>query len=342
MFDNYHYSGVCPDGGLTPGFCSAGSALISDQDAARIRVWFTTAFRLLGFVVAIVGSFVIKRYNQRRVLKDEQAVIPLHKISPWMSAVPIFLYSWRAGRMPGGRWGYVMLSFAAFGLLTEYFINIYITRIDYPGNCGFDRGVVVQPIGGYVSPPISWEVSQIALNSQNTSHANRVQLATEGQITKGNPNGIFLRATTNQSFFARDDDVLGGWSCSPTPGLKGNMQFYNVRNQSLVAQLKNRGVVFNTPNSNEQFTYQTSQTQSNSYQLKSNTSTDYFVGALGWSISPNSSTVVRFGVCSELQPFKLQAFNITALECRLNAGPVAGYVKYPFLLTTSTDVVQLK
>lgn len=230
----------CPTDAVTPGLCSNGSAVFVDLDAGKVRVYCTTVIKMLGVLVTLAGTLAIKRFNQRQVVKDKHTLIPLHKISSWLSPTQVATYAFKARRVPGGRWGFLMLLAGIYSLLADYSVNVFVTQVDYAGICSFNQGVIMSN-QNYLTPEISWAASQYSLNSQNTSYANRMALASQGQSQlPDGMGGIYAKATNNQSFYALDHDILGGWQCNFTKRVSG---FNASSSKQLHDQAKKDGII---------------------------------------------------------------------------------------------------
>lgn len=309
------YPEVCSNRNVTPTVCYIDGSLIANLDSGSVRVYFTTAFKVLGFLVAFIGSFAIKRLNQRQAIKNESIVIPVHKLAPWMSAVAVSIYSWRAWRLPGGYWGLLMLFMGGFSLITEYFVNLYINRVDFAGTCGFTRGIAINLNNDhqYTGPVADWEASSVALGVQAIHYANRMTLFYQSEMAKPSLERVILsKATDDQSYYGRDEDILGSWNCSRLINLKpkgDGLTFNNSMGQpSLDKQMIDRGILFDT-NQNGHLPVTWKNYIEGDYS--------FFSGLLAWSLAPNNVTTIRFGMASGIDYTRLTNFNITPVECKM-------------------------
>lgn len=293
----------CPTDAITPQSCRSGSSILLDYEAYKVRAICTLVFKALAVLVAFIGTFAIKRLNQRQAVKDKHIVIPLYKISSWLSWMQVLSYAFKARKAPGGRWGFVMLFMGIYSLLADYSVGIFITEVDYAGICGFDSGVYIHDAKSYVQPVIAWTAAQIALNSQNTSYANLMALSSGGKAaTPDRVSAIYSKAIYNQSFYALEQDVLGGWQCVANQNATGDLRFKNINPGQLPDQFKTRALF---PKS-----YTASQ------QAVNDAGSDFYKGVAVWGVDL-SSPVVSFGLATGLDTSKATNFTMSLVQCNL-------------------------
>jgi len=58
-------------------------------DSGHMKAYFIKAFMIFGFLIAFVGSFAIERFSQSQAIKNENILIPVNRLAPWMSAIPV-------------------------------------------------------------------------------------------------------------------------------------------------------------------------------------------------------------------------------------------------------------
>ena len=249
-----------PSNGTTPSTCWDGTDIVFDTGSAtgsrKVRTYFTAAFTVLHIAMPFIGSFVIQKINQVAVSRRYKAGggIPLSHMSPWLSTASA-AWSWfRTRRMPGGTFGIAMIVLGLSPILSTFLVSYFIWDSTLPGSCNFTMGVVVSqdnaavwksptPLPSDFFPTPLWPGSQVSLNSQRTSFLNRQSVGLRPTM------GISSVANTAPNFFARDEDFLGQWVCTPDPGLSNNLIFTNNVTSTTVgtlfSQLTDRQLLFN-------------------------------------------------------------------------------------------------
>lgn len=219
----------------TPSTYWSGSALLFDADSRNVRTYFTTAFTIVNTLLPFVGSFVIKRINQRAILKGAAVNnngVPLNHLSPWLSLTSTVLNWFRTRRFPGGPFGVVMLFSGLISVLSSFIVSYFVFDYTLAGHCPFGKGVVVSqanavvwpektPLPDYFYPTPLWPGSTISVSSQMISYFSRPRVGLTLTI------GISQIANNGLDFYARDEDILGGWQCNRDPSLAGKLAFTN-------------------------------------------------------------------------------------------------------------------
>ncbi|MCJ1250198.1 hypothetical protein MMC30_007424 [Trapelia coarctata] len=172
---------------------------------------FTTAFVVLNLLVGLLAVLLLKRRNQLQLLRGKNPVVPLNRLSSWMSATDTIIYALQTRRLPGGIFGLFMLSTGVFGIVHQFFVSSFITSTEgLYGQCLFTDGIVTRPpfvgIGtnGTLSPASSWPASDVAINAQLSA------------VKHGDPPGIYAKANSDTNFTVAKDnaDYLGSWNCT--------------------------------------------------------------------------------------------------------------------------------
>lgn len=240
----------------TPNTCWSGSALLFDADSRNVRTYFTTAFTIVNTLLPFVGSFVIKRINQRAILKGAAVNnngVPLSHLSPWLSLTSTALNWFRTRRFPGGPFGVVMLFSGLISVLSSFIVSYFVFDYTLAGHCPFGKGVVLSeanavvwpektPLPDYFYPTPLWPGSTISVSSQMISYFSRPRVGLTPTI------GISQIANNGLDFYARNEDILGGWQCNRDPSLAGKLAFTNNLtrpNQGLLySQLVDRDLLY--------------------------------------------------------------------------------------------------
>lgn len=289
--------------------CLLGSYIISGNESTILRNYFTIAFTILQAIIPFVGALAIKRLNQRRALARGE-MVPLRLISSWLSVPSALMYVFKTRRLPGRYWGLVMLLIGCFSWATHFLVN-GIAFVSIPGSCYFDQGIVVdlaQPsmtVHGN-TPPLLWSAGTWAISSQRTSSENRRLVNLEPKF------GISKKANNHSSFYANDNDLLGGWNCSLSNPPGSNHTIRNNRTD-IASQFNHSGLIYPSRYITEltPSLYATDQiwnTAGMFYSVES---------VLVWSPSPNPDAWdVKAAMMSGIDVGK-ETFDVTAWHCTL-------------------------
>lgn len=172
---------------------------------------FTTLFVVLNLLLGVLGVLLLKRRNQLQLLRGRDQVVPLNRLSSWMSATDTAFYTWQTRRLPGGIFGLFMLITGVFGIVHQFFVSSFITSAPgLFGSCAFTTGLVIRPPfvgtgpnGTLLTAGSQWPAALVAINSQVAA------------IRHGDPPGIYAKANSNTNFTVAKDnpDYLGNWNC---------------------------------------------------------------------------------------------------------------------------------
>ena len=209
------------------------STYYTPVNSKDIRNIFTVTFIVLQWLVGFSGAALLKRRNQASLLKENPKAVPLSHLSSWLSDVETLKYLWQTRRLPGGRYGLLMLLTGAFALTSHIFVGRYINTISIPGRCDFNSGVVVQPPFTNPNVPQSqWPAANVAFDAYlNSNYSN------------GGLGGVYYRSNTDTNFTAAESDVIGGWVCSAN----GPNQTYltNSTGRHVIEDLQSKGFLYN-------------------------------------------------------------------------------------------------
>ena len=169
----------------------------------------TLGFFILTGLIGFVGSYSLKVRNQQRLLREENGEVSLNRLSPWLSESDTLTYIYKTRRLPGGRYGLLMLFTGAFSLASHLFVGRFVFSAQLPGRCVFHDGLIVpsspnssvgvEPI---YRPAYAWPATDVAQFAQRTSYFNN------------GPLGIYRYVPEFDAYFsATKDDVLGSWNC---------------------------------------------------------------------------------------------------------------------------------
>ena len=241
----------------------------SKHGSTAIRNYFTIAFTVLQTLIPFIGALAIKRLNQRKALAQDKK-IPLRLITSWLSAPSTFKYLFKTWKLPGMYWGLIMLFIGLFSWATHFLVNsVYVWSL--AGTCQFENGIVLQtilnePTVEPVSVPPWWSASTWSLDSQMRSYENRQKSRIEGKI------GISRKANNRATFYAKDEELLGGWNCTLANVPEPNCTIQNTDVEDIFSQFVNNGLVYPDSDSESEdslssplFAYDTTDTEIKAY-----------------------------------------------------------------------------
>jgi hypothetical protein len=175
---------------------------VSSFNPERARTIFTTIFIVLNFLIGLIGGRLIKRHNQRKLLKNEP--VPVTQLVPWLSLGSTYSYVWSLRKIPGGIFGILMIISGAFGIINQYFVSNYILSERRSSTCNFTSGLVTTHSSLFLRVPSSeWPTAVLAFSAHGVATANN------GEI------GIWSKIDDDISNFCpTKDDILGRWVCT--------------------------------------------------------------------------------------------------------------------------------
>lgn len=297
---------LCQLNGTDPDLCKDGQYIITTHSSTKTRNYFTIAFTILQVMIPYIGVLCIKRLNQRRVLARDSHV-PLSLISPWLSVPSILNYLFKTRRLPGRYWGLGMLLIGCFGWATHFLVNgiasPYLPDIcqDYP--VVFVDTVQANTNGKYYPPPF-WSVSTWSVTSQKTSYFNRIELDLESKI------GISEKASNDPYFYAKDEEILGGWSCTKTNASGSDLTIQNDSiNMSVISShFINKGLVYPSNGFTEYSPSLASIEYSDAEGLEA---------VLAWSANPDvEAWDVKAAMMSNINR-TMKSYDVKAFQCEL-------------------------
>ncbi|MCJ1251779.1 hypothetical protein MMC30_009017 [Trapelia coarctata] len=264
--------------------------------SADVRNVATAIFWILTTLITLTGTLLLNRRNRYMLLRGKD-FIPINHLSTWMSQWNAVTYWWQTKRLPGGRYGILMLFTGALALLGQFLIGRYIITVQQPGYCNFTSGVVVPPTSpGFnpIVPPAQWPAAAIAWNAQQTS------------ILNGGLQGIYKIASLDTNFSATELDSYGSWYCDPF--LPDRTYSLNTTAVSIATDLVKANSIFPNPIYNN----------SQSYDL----TTNRLDGLLIWSAStPDGRTQLWNVTASYAATFNYTTDQITmhTMNCSMTA-----------------------
>lgn len=90
--------------------------------AQRMQYLFIGIFLVLNFAISYLGSHLLRHRVQHHLTiqrddpKDKAPSVPINHLVPWLSIGDFATYIWYIRKIPGGRWGILMLGTAVFSL----------------------------------------------------------------------------------------------------------------------------------------------------------------------------------------------------------------------------------
>lgn len=294
---------ACTFNGTHAALCMHGN------ESTLLRNYFTIAFTILQTIIPFVGALAIKRLNQRRALARGE-MVPLSLVSSWLSVPSALMYFFKTRRLPGRYWGLVMLIIGCFSWATHFLVN-GIAFSSVPGSCHFDEGIVLDLAQTGMTlheniPPLLWSAGTWAISSQRTSSENRRLLNLKPKF------GISKKANNHSSFYASDEDLLGGWNCTLSNPSGSHHTIRNNRT-GVASQLNHSGLIYPSKSITEltPSLYATDQiwdTAGKFFSIES---------VLVWSPSPNPDAWdVKAAMMSGIDIGK-DTFDVTAWHCKL-------------------------
>ena len=183
-----------------------GSTLYTDWDTSVLRNLLTTIFIILGHLILWLGSFHLKKLNQRRLLRG--ARVPVSHLTSWLSLSDAASYILHTFRFPGGYFGWLMLITGALSLAHQYFVNSFIKQSNIQSTCTFVSGI--QDIIPYNNP-------DEFIPSSTLSCATTIFNAQLSSYYNNGTNGIWRLVPSDSFYFSPNQgDLLGQWNCNPT------------------------------------------------------------------------------------------------------------------------------
>ena len=186
------------------------TGVYTDVNSRVVRPVFTIAFFLLTWLIGFIAAFFLSWRNQSKLLHGRKKAIPLNHLSSWLSEPDALWYLWYTRRLPGGRYGLLMVSTGLFTLLSHIFVGLYITSTATADRCTFIQGIVLETWNVSTLPASQWPAADMAVNAQIYS------------VRNGGLTGIYEKVNADSAsladpqFAARSEDVIGGWTCTST------------------------------------------------------------------------------------------------------------------------------
>ena len=187
-----------------------GTGVYTDINSRVVRPVFTIAFFLLTWLIGLFAAFFLSWRNQSKLLSGRSKPIPLNHLSSWLSEPDALWYLFYTRRLPGGRYGLLMISTGLFTLVSHVFVGLYITSTLTADRCTFVQGLILDGLNVTTLPQSQWPAADMAINAQIYSNRN-------GGLT-----GIYDKVNTDAAAFAdpqfaaRPQDVTGNWKCTST------------------------------------------------------------------------------------------------------------------------------
>lgn len=236
------------------------------SDTASVRNVFTTIAVVLNLCITLIGGYFLKRSNQRTLLRKSKdghyRTVPVTHLASWQSLGGIASYIWQLRRLPGGRYGMLMIWTGIFSLAHQYFINSFILSETMSGPCTFNQGIVTTNYNGSdLVPAATWPVSVLVYDAFLAAEAN------------GGVMGIWnvIDAANYANFKPRQSDLLGNWNCTQKADSSISPTDWET-DDALDSWIDNEGFVYN-----------------NWYRAGSQTADRVGDGFLVWGASSNDS-----------------------------------------------------
>jgi hypothetical protein len=162
-------------------------------------------------VVTFVGAQFLRRRNLHRLAKagEEGQLIAITEMTSWLSLIGTLTYIQKTGKVPGGKWGFVMLFSGAFVFGNQFVVNSWIVNelIHTDNHCTFQSGTITYiNNGNNITPSTTFAATSTIYYAQLNAYKC------------GGPVGIYNKVPYNSSDFCpNDSEVLGSWTCMTEP-----------------------------------------------------------------------------------------------------------------------------
>jgi hypothetical protein len=182
-----------------------GTTLYTDWTTSVLRNLLTTIFIVLGHLILWLGSYHLRKFNQRRLLRGWR--VPISHLTSWLSLNDAASYFLHTFRLPGGCcFGWLMLITGALSLAHQYFVNSFIQQSNILDSCNFESGIVclipyTSPDG--FTPSSTFSSATTIFNAQQNTYYNNGTY------------GIWRLVPFYAYYFSpNQDDLLGQWNCN--------------------------------------------------------------------------------------------------------------------------------
>ena len=200
--------------------------LVTTAESRNVRTVVTAIFWITTTLITLIGTFFLKRRNQRKLLRGREKTVPLHHLSSWLSDVNALTYFVNTRRLPGGLYGILMLLTGLIALLGHFFVSRYIFTLQLTSRCRFSSGIRV--------PNATIDLSKIAV--PDWPAANLAQAAQLISSTNGGTVGIYSNAASDTNFTATVEDTLSAWNCYDQ--MRDSTHQATLNDTSILAQLQ--------------------------------------------------------------------------------------------------------
>ena len=131
-------------------------------------------------------------------------------MTSWLSFGGTFKYMLKTHKLPGGRWGFLMIVAGAFSLAHQFFVNSLIVDADIytSDRCTFSSGVITTMFSNETFRPVA-----------TFSAASTIFNAQVNVMNNGGAFGIWRHFDADSTHFCPyESEVLGRWLCTEYPG----------------------------------------------------------------------------------------------------------------------------
>lgn len=181
---------------------------------------FSIIFTVFGLSIAMIGSHFLKRRNLHRLtsVRHEDRIVAITEMTSWLSFGGTFKYTLKTRKLPGGRWGFLMIIAGAFALAHQFFVNSLVldAYINTSDRCTFSSGVITTMFSNVTFRPVTY-----------FSAASTIFNAQVNVMNNGGAFGIWKKFDADSTHFRPyEDEVLGRWLCTEYPGTTINSDVY--------------------------------------------------------------------------------------------------------------------
>jgi hypothetical protein len=181
---------------------------------------FSIIFTALGLCIAMIGSHFLKRRNLHKLTspRHEDRIVAITEMTSWLSFGGTFKYILKTHKLPGGRWGFLMIVAGAFSLAHQFFVNSLVVNADIytSDRCTFSSGVITTMFSNETFRPVA-----------TFSAASTIFNAQVNVMNNGGAFGIWRHFDADSTHFCPyESEVLGRWLCTEYPGTTINSDVY--------------------------------------------------------------------------------------------------------------------
>jgi len=193
--------------------------LITTLNTSTTKNIASMIFISYAMVITFVGAHFLRRRNLHRLAKaGEGQLIAITEMTSWLSLIGTLTYIQKTRKVPGGKWGFVMLLSGALVFGNQFVVNSWIVYelIKTDNHCTFQSGTITYINNGKnITPSTTFAATSTIYSAQLNA------------CSCGGPVGIYNKVPYNNSDFCPyDSEVLGSWTCTTGPNITISYEKY--------------------------------------------------------------------------------------------------------------------